>query len=142
MIDRNALVSDLAKAYGVRVDVDDPILVAALLNRRLLDEAIAAMEAAVRASADRMTAASVQQTDAARQTAGLLITQAGEWSADRLRLAARDVSASMINEVRAMIAQADRSRRIAVRAATIAVCVPALGLSAFLGYWLAGMMRG
>ena len=69
MIDRNALVSDLAKAYGVRVDVDDPILVAALLNRRLLDEAIAAMEAAVRASADRMTAASVQQTDAARQTA-------------------------------------------------------------------------
>jgi hypothetical protein len=61
------------------------------------------MEAAVRASADRMTAASVQQTDAARQTAGLLITQAGEWSADRLRLAARDVSASMINEVRAMI---------------------------------------
>ena len=39
MIDRNALVSDLAKAYGVRVDVDDPILVAALLNRRLLEDA-------------------------------------------------------------------------------------------------------
>jgi hypothetical protein len=138
MIDREELAAELARDHGIRIDADDPILVAALLNRRLLDEALMAIETAVNAAADRAAAASVQQTESARQIAGLLITQAGEWSADRLGVAAREASATMTAELTNILARVDRSRRIGVRAALGAVCVSVLLLMLLLGGWLTG----
>ena len=67
------------------------MLVSALLNQRLLDDAISRLETAVRASADRMTVAAAQQVDSAKEIAAALVTRAGEWSADRLRTAADEV---------------------------------------------------
>ena len=142
MIDREQLAADLARTHGIRIEADDPILAAVLLNRRLLDEAIAALEAAVRVSADRMTAASLQQTDAARQAAGILITQAGEWSAGRLGDAAREAAAAVAAELETALARVDRSRRAAVSAAAVAVCGCAFTLAALLGIWLAGTCHG
>ena len=75
-------ISSLARpVHQSVIEADDPILVAALLNRRLLDEALLAIETAVSAAADRAATASLQQTETARQIAADLITQAGEWSA-------------------------------------------------------------
>jgi hypothetical protein len=138
MIDREELAAELARDHGILIDADDPILVAALLNRRLLDEALLAVETAVNAAADRAAAASVQQTESARQIAGLVITQAGEWSADRLGVAAREASATMTAELTNILARVDRSRRIGVRAALAAVCVSVLLLMLLLGGWLTG----
>jgi hypothetical protein len=138
MIDREELAAVLTREHGIRIEADDPILVAALLNRRLLDEALLAIEAAVVAAADRTAAASLQQTDTARQIAGLLITQAGEWSADRLGVAAREASATMTAELSHILARVDRSRRVAVSAALVVVCVSVLLAALVLGGWLTG----
>jgi hypothetical protein len=138
MIDREELAAELARDHEIRIEADDPILIAALLNRRLLDEALLAIETAVSAAADRAAAASVQQTESARQIAGLLITRAGEWSADQLAAAAREASATITAELSDVLARVDRSRRITVRAALAAVCVSVLLLTVLLGHWLTG----
>jgi hypothetical protein len=138
MIDREELAAELARDHGIRIEADDPILIAALLNRRLLDEALLAIETAVNAAADRAAAASVQQTESARQIAGLLITRAGEWSADQLAAAAREASAMITAELSNVLARVDRSRRITVRAALAVVCVSVLLLAVLLGHWLTG----
>jgi hypothetical protein len=126
MIDREELAAVLARDHGIRIEADDPILVAALLNRRLLDEALLAIETTVSAAADRAAIAAA------------LITQAGEWSADRLGVAAREASAMMTAELGNILARVDRSRRTAVRAALAAVCVFVLLLTVLLGHWLTG----
>jgi hypothetical protein len=138
MIDREELAAVLTREHGIRIEADDPILVAALLNRRLLDEALLAIEAAIVAAADRTAATSLQQTETARQIAGLLITQAGEWSADRLGVAAREASATMTAELSHILARIDRSRRVAVSAALVVVCVSVLLAALVLGGWLTG----
>ena len=141
MIDREELAAELARHHGIRIEADDPILVAALLNRRLLDEALLAIETAVNATSDRTAAAAVHQTETARQIAAALITQAGEWSADRLSLAAREASATMTAELGNILARVDRSRRMAVRAALVAICVSVVLVTVFLGRWLTGTCR-
>jgi CHASE3 domain sensor protein len=141
MIDREELAAELSKNHGIRIEADDPIIVAALLNRRLLDEALLAIETTVNATSDRTAAAAVQQTETARQIAAALITQAGEWSGDRLSLAAREASATMTAELGDILARVDRSRRMAVRAALVAVCVSILLVTVFLGRWLTGTCR-
>ena len=139
MIDREELAAELARDHGIRIEADDPILVAALLNRRVLDEALLTIEVAVSAAADRAASASLQQTETARQIAAALITQAGEWSAERLSVAAREASAMMTAELGDILARVDRSRRMAERAALAAVCVSALLFTALLArYWVTG----
>jgi hypothetical protein len=142
MIDREELAAELAREHGIRIEADDPILIAALLNRRLLDEALLAIETAIGAVADRAAATSLQQTETARQIAAALITKAGEWSADRLGAAAREASATMMGELTTILARVDRSRRIAVHAAIVAVCVSVLLVTDLLGHWLSGMGHG
>jgi CHASE3 domain sensor protein len=138
MIDREELAAELTREHGIRIEADDPILVAALLNRRLLDEALLAIETTVSAAADRAATTSLQQTETARQIAATLITQAGEWSAERLGMAAREASAMMTAELTNILARVDRSRRAAVRAAVAVVCVSVLLLTVLLAHWLAG----
>ena len=138
MIDREELAAELTREHGIRIEADDPILVAALLNRRLLDEALLAIETAVSAAADRAATASHQQTETARHIAAALITQAGEWSAERLSVAAREASAMMTTELGNILARVDRSRRMAVRAAVAVVCVSVLLLTVLLAHWLTG----
>ena len=135
MIDREQLAADLSRAHGIRIDPDDPVLVAALLNRRLLDEAISALEAAVRASADRITAAAAQQVDGAKETAAILVTRAGEWSAERLRIAAQEAGADLVERISEQADRAERAGRAAMRAAWIAFLVTALVVAGAAGIW-------
>jgi len=135
MIDREQLAADLGRAHGIRIDPDDPVLVAALLNRRLLDEAISALEAAVRASADRITAAAALQVDGAKETAAILVTRAGEWSAERLRIAAQEAGADLVERITEQADRAERAGRAATRAAWIVFLVIALVVAGTAGFW-------
>ena len=139
MIDREQLAAELSKAHGIRVDPDDPVLIAALLNRRLLDEAIGALEATVRASADRVTAAAALHVDDAKETAALLVSQAGEWSAARLRAATEEASEALLHQLRRETAAAERASRIAVRIAWVLGSAGAIVLAGAGGFLLAGL---
>ncbi len=142
MIDREQLVADLAKVHGIRLDADDPVLVAALLNQRLLDEAIARLELAVRVSADRVTAAAAQQVDGAKDIAASFVTRAGEWSAERLRTAADEAGRALLLQVRQEAARAKRASQTAVRTAWLIAGMGAIVLAGFTGFLLAGLEHG
>ena len=111
-----------------------------MLNRRLLDEAISALEAAVRASADRITAAAALQVDGAKETAAALVTRAGEWSAERLRIAAQDAGADLVERVSEQADRAERAGRAATRAAWVAFLVTALAVAGAAGFWFGGFI--
>ena len=142
MIDREQLAAELSKAHGIRVDPDDPVLVAALLNRRLLDEAISALEAAVRASADRITAAAALQVDGAKETAAAFVTRAGEWSAERLKIAAQEAGGDLVERISEQADRADRAARTATRAAWVVMFAVVLAAVGACGFWLAGVIPG
>jgi hypothetical protein len=139
MIDREQLAAELSKAHGIRVDPDDPVLVAALLNRRLLDEAIGALEAAVRASADRLSVASTQHIAAANQAASSLITEAGEWSAARLKVAGEEAGNALLLQLQRETAKAERASRLAISVAWAITGISAIALAGVTGFILAGL---
>jgi len=138
MIDREQLAADLAKVHGIRVDADDPVLTAALLNQRLLDDAISRLETAVRASADRMTAAAAQQVDSAKEVAASLVTQAGEWSAERLRTAADEMGNALLGRVQQEVVKAERASRTAVQVAWFIITVGTVVLAGIVGFVVTG----
>jgi hypothetical protein len=142
MIDREQLASDLARVHGIRVDADDPVLIAALVNQRLLDEAISRLETAVRASADRITAAAAQQVDGAKEIAASLVTRAGEWSAERLRTAADEAGSALLGQLRQEVARAERASRTAVRVAWLLGGVGAVALAGVTGFLIGGLGHG
>jgi hypothetical protein len=142
MINREQLTADLAKIHGIRIDADDPVLVSALLNQRLLDDAIGRLEAAVRASADRITAAATQQVDGAKDAAASLVMQAGEWSAERLRIAADEVGSLLLSEVRQEVNRAERASRSTVRVAWLIITAATVTLAGVIGFIAAGLGYG
>ena len=142
MIDREQLAADLAKVHGIRVDADDPVLTAALLNQRLLDDAISRLETAVRASADRMTAAAAQQADGANEIAAMLVTRAGEWSAERLRAAADEMGNVLLGKLQREVAKAERASRTAVQVAWFIITVGMVALAGIIGFVVAGLGHG
>jgi hypothetical protein len=142
MTDRERLIAELAKRHGTRIDPDDPILIGVLLNRQMIDDAAAVLQASVRELADRITAASLQHMKAAEQSAAALITQAGEWSAERLRSAAEEAGSALLLQVRQEVAAADRASRTAVRAAWTMGTVGAIALAGLAGFLLAGLGHG
>jgi hypothetical protein len=139
MIDREQLAAELSRAHGIRVDPDDPVLVAALLNRRLLDEAIGVLETVVRASADRLSVASVQHIAAANQAASSLITEAGEWSAARLKAAGEEAGSALLLQLQRETTKAERASRLAISAAWAITGISAIALAGVAGFILAGL---
>jgi hypothetical protein len=79
---------------------------------------------------------------AAEQSAAALITQAGEWSAERLRSAAEEAGSALLLQVRQEVAAADRASRTAVRAAWTMGTVGAIALAGLAGFLLAGLGHG
>jgi hypothetical protein len=138
MIGREQLAADLVKVHGIRIDADDPILTAALVNQRLMDEAISRLEMVVRASADRITVAAAQQVDGANEIAASFVTRAGEWSAERLRTAAEEAASALLAQVRQDAARAERASRVTVRIAWVMSGVGVIAMAGVAGLVLAG----
>ena len=109
---------------------------------RLLDEARTGLPRAVRTSGDQVSAACLQQIEAARTAAAALITEAGVWSAERLTDAATEVSNAIIERLREETAKAQRAGQIALRAAWATAIIGGLAVAATVGFWLATISHG
>jgi hypothetical protein len=68
-MERDRLIAEIAKETGIRIDPADPLLAAATINRILLDEALAELQRAVRTSGNEVSAACLQQIEAAKAAA-------------------------------------------------------------------------
>ena len=55
-MDRDRLIAEIAREHGIRLDQEDPIVVAAMINERLLEEAAAALRRNITAAADQLSA--------------------------------------------------------------------------------------
>ena len=141
MTDREQLIAELRQAHGIQIDPDDPIFIAVLLNQRLLNDSLAAVEMTVRVSADRITAASIQHLDAAKQSASVLITEAGEWSAARLQAATSELADALSHQLQQQTARAERASRLAMTAARFVSGVCAIVIAGAAGFVLAGFGR-
>ena len=141
-MERDRLIAEIAKETGIRLDRVDPLLAAATINRILLDEALAELQRAVRTSGDQVSASCVQQIETAKAAAAALITDAGVWSAERLREAAAEASNAVIERVREETAKARRAGRVALCAAWAAAGIGGLAAAATAGFWLATIGHG
>jgi hypothetical protein len=141
-MERDRLIAEIARETGIRLDRGDPLLAAATINRILLDEALAELQRAARVSGDQVSAACLQQIEAAKTAAAALITDAGAWSAERLREAAAAASNALIERLREETAKAQHAGRIALGAVWAAAGIGALAVAATAGVWLATISHG
>jgi hypothetical protein len=141
-MDRDRLIAEIASEHGIRLDQEDPIVVAAMINERLLEEAAAALRRSITAAADQLSAASVQHLEAAKNSAAALMTDAGAWVAERLKAAGAEASAAVLAQLRQETAKAERASHTAVRAAWVTAAIAALTLAGMAGFWFAGLGHG
>ena len=137
-MDTGTLRTALRK-QGIHVHESDPVLEIAAICEVAVAGAVTAIEGLNKAAVDRISAASAQQVEAAKQVASTLITEAGAWSADHLRATAAELSASIQKELRADVAKAEAAARVSVRVAWVVGGVGAVALAGMTGFWLAGL---
>lgn len=132
MIDPDRIIAEATRTAGVRIDRNDPILLSLVLNRLLLDDAAAALQEAIRKAQDETAAGTQQQIEAAKATAGRIITEVAGYAAERLR-AAGDEAARVIGEaVDRKLVEAEILRRRQTRMLWLLACVAGMALVAQL----------
>src|SRR6516164_3060624 len=121
-MERDRLIAEIARETGISLDRADPLLAAATINRILLDEARTELQRAVRTSGDQVSAACLQQIEAAK--------------------AAAAASNAVIERIREETAKAQRAGRVALLAAWAAAGIGGLAAAATAGFWLANIGHG
>lgn len=127
------------RKQGIYVHENDPVLEVAVICQLAVADTVKAVEGLNKAAADRITAASGQHIEAAKQSASALITEAGKWSAEQLRDAAAEISSSILKELRPEVMKAEAAARLSVRVAWIMGGIGAVALAGIAGLWLAGL---
>lgn len=130
MIDPERIIAEATRTAGVRIDRNDPILLSLVLNRLLLDDAAAGLQDAIRKSQDETAAGTQQQIEAAKATAGRIITEAAGYAAERLRTAGEEAARAVVDAVDRKLAEAELLRRKAVRMMGFASFVTMIALVA------------
>ena len=102
-----ARLREALRRQGIHVHEDDPVLEVGAICQLAVADTVNAIEGLNKAAADRISAASTQHIEAARQSAAALITEAGTWSAEQLREAAVEISASLLKELRQEVTKAE-----------------------------------
>lgn len=127
-MDPKQLVEEVFAKTRVRIAEDDPVLAVVLLNEALVEGLCERLESTVRASEDRVSAAVLQQVEAARQALAGTVTAGAEHLAEEARRAAayleEVVKSAAAEHVGASAAVAERARRfmwIALTAAGLAI---------------------
>lgn len=133
-----ARLRETLRRQGVYVHQDDPVLEVASICELAMADSLKAIEASNRAAADRITAASVQHLQAAHEFAAALVTEAGTWAADHLRIAAAEIGASIKKEVQVEASRVTRAASLSVRLAWSVAAFFAAAFAAVAGFWLAG----
>lgn len=79
--------------------------------------------------------------DAAKETAAMFVTRAGEWSAARLKVAAQEAGIDLVDRMREQADRAERAGHAATLAAWIVVFAITLAAVGACGFWLAGVVQ-
>jgi hypothetical protein len=114
------LAAQVARQTGIRLSVADPIFSVAAIHETLFNDAIVKMDRAMKAEADRITAASTQAVLDAKREAELLITEGGAWAERRIKEAGQEAGAMMLANLRQELGEAKRAGRFATRTAWVA----------------------
>jgi hypothetical protein len=107
-MDIGALRAVILREHGVRLSPADPILIVAMMQEKLLAEALAEVRSTVQLAARGAAAASAQQFETARQQAEALINQASEAAAARLKAAGESVATALLADMWATVKLAAR----------------------------------
>lgn len=134
-----ARLRESLRKQGIYVHESDPVLEVAAICQLAVADTVKAVEGLNKAAADRITAASGQHIEAAKQSASALITEAGKWSADQLRDAAADITSSILKELGPEVMKAEAAARLSVRMAWVTGGVTVAAVSGIAGFWLAGL---
>lgn len=126
------------RKQGIYVHESDPVLEIAAICEIAVADTVRAIEGLHKVAADRISAASGQHIEIARQSAATLITEAGRWSSEQLREAAAEIVASTLKEIGSEVAKAEAASRLSVRAAWVTVGMSAAALAGLTGFWVAG----
>lgn len=134
-----AKLRESLRKQGIYVHESDPVLEVAAICQLAVADTVKAVEGLNKAAADRITAASGQYVEAAKQSASALITEAGKWSAEQLRDAAAEISSSILKELRPEVTKAEAAARLSVRMAWVTGGIGAIALAGIAGFWVAGL---
>ena len=137
-----ARLRESLRKQGIYVHESDPVLEVAAICELAVADTVKAIEGLNKAAADRISAASNQHIEAARQSAAALVTEAGKWSAEQLRETAAEISASILKDLRPEVLKAEAAARASVRMAWLTGSVGAIALAGLAGFLLAGLGRG
>jgi hypothetical protein len=124
------------RKQGIYVHESDPVLEVAAICEVAVADTVRAIEGLNKAAADRISAASGQHIEAARQGAAALITEAGKWSAEHLRDATAEIVASILKEVRSEVTKAEAASRHSVRMAWVIGVIGTVITACMAGLWV------
>jgi hypothetical protein len=127
------------RKQGFYVHESDPVLEIAAICEIAVVDTVRVIEGLNKAAADRISAASDQHIEAARQSAATLITEAGRWSSEQLREAAAEIVASTLKEIGSEVTKAEAASRLSVRAAWVTAGMSVTVLAGLAGFWVAGL---
>ena len=140
-MDSRALREALRK-QGIFVHESDPVLEVAAICELAMADTLKAIEAMVKAAADRTSAASCQAIEAAKTNGEAVVTQGAAFIVGQFRETVREATAAMLAELRQETIRAEHASRMAVRAAWVAGSVGAIALAGIAGVLLAGLHLG
>jgi CHASE3 domain sensor protein len=127
---------------GIFVHEGDPILDTAAICQVAMADGLKAIESAVRAAADRTSAAATQSVEASRKAGAAIVNDGATYLVEQFRVTAREATAAMLAELRQETVRAEQVRRTAIIAAWIAVGASASLVAGVAGFALAGMGLG
>lgn len=134
-----AKLREALRKQGVYVHESDPVLEVAVICQLAVADTVKVIEGLNKAAADRITAASGQHIEAAKQSASALITEAGRWSAEQLRDAAAEISSSILKELGPEVMKAEAAARLSVRMLWVMGGISAVAMAGIAGFWLAAL---
>jgi hypothetical protein len=122
---------------GLYVAEGDPVLELVAICEVALADTVKTIERVTKQQADRVTAASAQIVADAKAAAELIVNDAGEWAETRIKNAGEAAATSVLSTLRQETSRIERSSRMAVRAAWIAVIICLLTVCGLVGIGLA-----
>jgi len=137
-----ARLRESLRKQGIYIHESDPVLEVAAICELAVADTVKAIDGLNKAAADRISAASNQHIEAARQSAAALVTEAGKWSAEQLRETAAEISASILKDLRPEMLKAQAAARVSVGMAWLTGSFGVIALAGLAGFLLAGLGRG
>lgn len=133
-MDVQYLIGEIAKKHGLLLGKQDPTFAILSLNELVLAEYVERCKAAVEHAQDQTAAGVAQQVQLAKQIAERLITGAGMYMSEHLKVASKTIQADLVKAVSAELEASRASARNAKSAVYWAWAATALTMA--LSFWI------